>query len=138
MANFADEAGVRAKFQLTDAALVAPALVEQSIEDAHLEVLRRLDAQYDTDPPAAELVLGETLLAGAHLLRSLASKDAFDRKHVVIGGKRIEGGGRFDDVLAAAANAEDYAWEVLGPFLLPRAPVQVLVATDTVPVLGEE
>lgn len=138
MPNFADEAGVRAKFQLTDAQSVAPALVEQSIEDAHLELLRRLDPRHDTAPPATELVLGETLLAGAHLLRSLASKDAFDRKHVVIGGKRIEGGGRFDDVLVAAANAEDYAWDVLAPFLLPRAPVQVLAATDSAPVIGEE
>ena len=95
MANFATETEVRDKFQLTDTILAPTALITTSIDDAHEEVLRFLDPAYDVPSPEAALVSGEVLLAGAHALRSLASKDAAEQKHVSVGGSRVDSGNRF-------------------------------------------
>lgn len=138
MASFATEADVRLKFQLDDATLVPSTLVVGSIDDAHEELLRFLDPQFDTTPAEEAVVMGETLLAGAHLFRTLAAKDAFDQKQATIGGQRLEAGKRFTALMAVAALTEDQAWYVLEPYIEAR-PSRVLAAvTDTVPVLGEE
>lgn len=138
MANFATEAGVRLKFQLNDTTFAPSELVTASIDAAHLELVRRLNPEYDTTPAEDGVVLGETLLSGSHLLRSLASKDASEQKHVVIGGQRIEAGKRFSSLMAMALLAEEQAWRVIEPYLLDRPPRSPLDATDTVAVLGEE
>ncbi len=138
MANFTTEQAVRDAFQLTDTTLVPATLVEQSIDDAHTEILRRLDAAYDVPSPAAALVLGETLLAGARLLRSLAAKSANEMKDLSIGGKRVESGKRFEALHDAADSAEQEAWKHLEPYMLARSPRSVLIVTDSTPVLGEE
>lgn len=138
MPNFATEQDVRDKFQLTDTTLVASELFTDSIDDAHTQILRHLDPVHDTGSPDAALVLGETLLAGAHLLRSIASKTAFDLKDLSIGGRRIEPGNRFEALNATADHAEASAWAALEPFLLSmpvRAPLDV---SDSTPVLGAE
>ena len=138
MANFTTEADVRLKFQLTDTTLTPAALVEQSIEDAHAEVLRYLNPEYASGPPDAALTLGETLLAGSHALRSLAAKDAFDQKRVSIGSQRIEEGARFASLLRTASEAEEQAWAILGPYLAAYPGRDVAAVTMSVNVLGEE
>ena len=138
MANFATEQDVRDKFQLTDTTLVPAALVDGSIDDAHVEVLRRLDPVYDVPSPEEGVVLGETLLAGAHLVRTLASRSAFESKHLSVGGRRIQPGNRVEALTGIGESAELRAWEVLEPFLLPRAGRTVAEVTTTTPVLGEE
>jgi len=138
MANFATETEVRDKFQLTDTTLAPAALITTSIDDAHEEILRLLDPAYDVPTPDAALVSGEVLLAGAHALRSLASKDAAEQKHVSVGGSRIDSGKRFDVLMAMAASAEERAWQTLEPFLLDRTSRQVADVTETTPILGEE
>ncbi|MCH7960022.1 MAG: hypothetical protein IID08_07825 [Candidatus Hydrogenedentes bacterium] len=138
MANFSTEADVRETFQLTDTVLVPSALVVRSIDDAHSEILRFLDPQYDVSPAAAGVILGETLLAGAHLLRSLASKDAFSQKHLAVGGVRVQAGNRFQVLTKLASDNEGRAWEALEPFLLVRPSRKLAEVTDSVPVVGEE
>ena len=110
MAAFTTESAVRDKFQLTDTTLVPSALVTGSINDAHEIVLRFLDPVFDVPSPDAEVVLGETLLSGAHLLRSLSSSEAFTQKRLTIGGQRIDVARRFEALNDAADSAEEQAW----------------------------
>lgn len=138
MANFATESGVRLRFQVTDAVLVPTDVVNASIDDAHAEVMRVLDPEVETDPAPAGLVTGETLLAGAYLYRTLASKDAFQQRNVTIGGQRIEDGERFRALTAIAALAEKQAWFVLEPYVAELPGRTVVDATPSMPVLGEE
>jgi hypothetical protein len=138
MAAFATEADVRLKFQLNDTTLAPSALIQASIEDAHTELLRFLDPVFLTSTPEEALVIGETLLAGAHLFRSLASKEAFDQKQVSIGSQQIDGGKRFGALMAMASLTEKNAWYVLEPYLADMPSPSPVAATDSVPVIGEE
>lgn len=137
MAYFATEESVRNKFQLTDTTLVPSSIVVDSIDEAHAEVLRYLDPAFDVSPAAAGLALGETLLAGACLLRSIAAKEAFDQKQVRVGGQQIDEGNRFESLLALAALTEERAWRTLDPFLIGRPARIVASSADSTPVLGE-
>jgi len=137
MASFAAEEDVRSKFQMMDAALVPSALVLASINDAHAELLRALDPAHLSGSPDANLVMGEAMLAGAHLFRSIASKDAFEQKQVVIGSQRIDAGKRFGALMAMASLAEQNAWYLLEPSLADSPSRSPLAATDTAAVLGE-
>ncbi len=137
MAGFTTEETVRRKFQIEDVTLASQALLLASIDDAHEEVLRRLDPAVDIETPEASLVLGETLLAGARLLGSLASKDAVLQKDITVGGQRIEAGKRFASLITLGEKAEEQAWEVLEPYLSARSCAPLGGVTDTVPVLGE-
>ena len=138
MAVFTTESAVRDKFQLTDTTLVPSALVTGSIDDAHEIVLRFLDPVFDVQSPDAEVVLGETLLSGAHLLRSLASSEAFTQKRLTIGGQRIDVARRFEALNDAADSAEERAWHVLEPFVLARPASKVADVTDTTPIVEED
>lgn len=137
MAIFTSESAVREKFQLTDTTLVPATLVTTSIDDAHEVVLRFLDPVYDVPSPDTALVLGETLLAGAHLLRSLASSEAFTQKRLTVGGQRTDVARRFEALTDAAGTAEDQAWHVLEPFVLGRPARVVADVTDTTPIVEE-
>ena len=138
MAVFTTESAVRDKFQLTDTTLVPSALVTGSIDDAHKIVLRFLDPVFDVQSPDAEVVLGETLLSGAHLLRSLSSSEAFTQKRLTIGGQRIDVARRFEALNDAADSAEEQAWHVLEPFVLARPASKVADVTDTTPIVEED
>jgi hypothetical protein len=120
MANFTDESRVRLKTQLTDTAKVPQGLVTRSIDDAHTEILNRLDPLYDVQPPDENLVRGETLLAGAYLLRSLSSGAAFDIKELRILDETVSESGKYKALMALAGMFERDAWEVLSDFLLPQ------------------
>jgi len=137
MSSFATEDDVRLKFQLSDTVLVPSAFVSASIDDAHAELLRVLDPSHVSESPDASLVMGEVMLAGAHLLRSLASRDAFEQKQVVIGNQRIDAGKRFGALTAMASLAEQNAWYLLEAYLVDRPARPPLSATDTTAVLGE-
>ena len=132
---FTTESEVRLKFQVDDLSIAPATLVLQSIDDAHAQILRYLDPAIDIDPVPVPLALGETLLAGAHLLRSLASRDAIYQKHITIGGQRIEPGKRFAALLALAAKTEAQAWRELAPYLAQKAGMEPASTTDTVSVL---
>lgn len=137
MAIFTNETAVREKFQLADTTLVPTALVTRNIDDAHTVVLRHLDPAFDVPTPDAALVLGETLLAGAYLMRSLASASAFARKDVSIGGQRVESSRRFEALTERADEAEQEAWQALEPFLFARHADTAVAATDTQPIVKE-
>ena len=137
MAVFTTEIAVREKFQVTDVDKVASSLVTEAMEDAHLEVLRHLEAAYNVDPAADAVVLGETLLSGAHLFRSLAAGEAFQQRDVSVGGQRIQAGRRHASLLSTAAQAEEAAWKMLGPYLVTQPMGTVLAVSDSVAILGE-
>ncbi len=137
MAAFTTEALVRERFQLGDAARVPSELIEQVIEEAHGEVLRRLDPDAEIDPPDKGLVAGETLLAGARLYGALAAKDAFDVKQVSLGSNVVSDGNRFQALMTMAAWLEDQAWYLLEPAGAERPARAVADVTDTQSVLRE-
>src|SRR6185436_10814442 len=118
MAGFTTEARVREKFQITDTTLVPASLVTRNIDDAHLILLRFLDPIYDQPTPADTVILGETLLAGAYLMRSLASAAAFAGRKITIGGQRVEPSGKRESLNAQADAAEAEAWRTLEKYLV--------------------
>jgi hypothetical protein len=136
MPAFTSEANVRTTFQLTDTVGAPSSLLTAAIDDAHVEILRRLDPGVDTQTPEKGLVMGETLLSGAHVFRSLAAKDAFGQRTTTIGGQRVEAGQRMDALMAAARLAEESAWYMLGPYLAALPVSSHSAVTDTEPVLG--
>lgn len=138
MATFAVEADVRLKFQLDDTTLVPSGLIQACLEDAHRDVLRYLEPAFNIIPPDEGLAAGEAVLAGAYLFRSLAAKDAFGQKQIVIGGQRIDAGQRFDALMTMASATEAKAWSLLDQYLSVCPSQTLAAATDSVPVLGEE
>ena len=138
MANFTNEANVRLKTQLTDTVRVPAALVESSIDDAHEAVLRRLDPVYDVEPADAGLVRGETLLAGAYLLRSVSSGASFSARDLRLGDRYIEEGGRPAAIARMAGTFETEAWDVLSPFLVEIGDGFNADATESQEILGEQ
>lgn len=137
MAGFTTEARVREKFQLTDTTLVPASLVNRNVDDAHLILLRFLDPIYDLPTPPDSVVLGETLLAGAYLLRSVASGAAFARRKVTVGGQRVEPSGKSEALNAQADEAEAEAWRTMERYLVVIPADKLVAATDTSSVLGE-
>lgn len=142
MDAFTTEARVRAKFALHDASRLPAETIEVAIADAHTEIQRVIDPAVDLAGPLVEdlppgLVLGETLLAGARLLETLAAAEAFDQQRVSLGSRRIEESSRHRDLLAAAAVAENRALRALEAYVV-RTPVRgAATTTDTQPTVGE-
>jgi hypothetical protein len=136
MAEFTTEAAVRVRFQLTDPGAAPQDLVLAAIADAHARIAGLLANGVDTENPDVRLVLGETLLAGAGVLRGLASADASRQKSVRIGGQEIDTGGRSARLSELCADAEVDAWRILAPFLRPEPARAPGVVTDSIPVLG--
>lgn len=137
MAGFTTEALVREKFQLTDTAQVPVSLVNRNVDDAHLILLRFLDPIFDLPEPAAAVVLGETWLAGAYLLRSLASGAAVRKRKVSVGGQKVEPSGKAEALLAQADAAEAEAWRTLEPYLVVIPTDRLAAASDSQPLLGD-
>lgn len=137
MANFTTETRVRDAFQLQSTTRVPADLVTQSIDDAHIEILRVLDESVDTVTPEAGLITAETILAGAHVLRSLSWGHAAEQQHLALGNTRIEEGNRFRELHEAADIAESQAWYMLEPYVAAAEDHPVADATDTIPILEE-
>ena len=107
---------MRVKFQLDNLAEVTTELIEASIEHAHSVVIARIREEYLEAPPEP-VVVAETLLAGAALLRSLSSRLALDKREARLAGHQLETGKRFPAILAVADAAEAEALELLKPWL---------------------
>ena len=137
MANFTTETQVRDAFQLTNTTTVPTALMTQSINDAHEEIVRVLDPSVDTVTPEAGLVSSETILAGAHVLRSLSWGHAAAQKHLTLGGNRLEEGNRFRELHEAADIAEAQAWYMLEPYVRDVPAAQVMDVNETTPLVEE-
>ena len=136
MANFASESDVRLALQVNDAVMVPAALAAAGIAAAHDALLRRIDPALEAGTPPASVIRGEALLAGACLLRSLAAKDAIDRKHFAIGSQRIEAGARHLALTVMADMLEEEAWKTLAPYMVDSARREPAAATESVAVLG--
>lgn len=137
MNPFATEDDVRLKFQLSESA-ASSGLVADGLLQAHLCVEMRLDPGIDTELEVDRLRDGEALLAGALVLRALAVGQAAERRSVSLAGQRMDTGARGPALCEAAASAEYRGWERLAPLLaaLP-APLPAL-ATDPMPLAGED
>lgn len=116
MAAFTTEELLRVKFQLDNLAEVTSELITTSIEDAHSIVVGRIREACLTELPES-VIVAETLLAGAALLRSLSARLALDRREVRLAGHQLETGKRFPALVAVAAAAEKEAFELLTPWL---------------------
>ncbi|MCD6287849.1 MAG: hypothetical protein J7M12_01915 [Candidatus Hydrogenedentes bacterium] len=139
MAEFTDESAVRVKTQLTDTVHAPTELIETSITDAHNALLERLDPRYaDAVPVEAELIRGETLLAGAYLLRSVAAGASVRARDLRLGDRYIEEGNRYAAMSRMADRFEKEAWETVSRFLVPLAGGFGAAATRTEPILGED
>lgn len=133
---FATETMVRQKFQMTDSAWAPASLLNDAIQQAHTEILRRLHPDSPIDPPADALLLGETLLAGAYALHTMAAKDVLQHKEIVVGGQRLTTGNRFAALIALAERAEKQAWAALEPHLIPITGAPAARTTDSMPVFN--
>lgn len=134
MPTFTTEALVRLKFQLTSTQDFPASLINDAIAEAHEPIAARLDPGVDTGSPPTALVIGETLLAGARTLRSLAVREATTQRSVVVGGQRVDTGTRQAQLALSAALAEEQAWEMLAPFLTPPPGTRSLSPTETTPI----
>lgn len=113
---FTDEARVREHTGLTNPTRVPSSLVQQRIEDAHETLLRDLDPAYvgSSDPV---LILGETELATANLLRSLAAQIGVTENQLTTAGLSQVATQRTEKLQALADSEEARAWQHLRPFL---------------------
>ena len=137
MPTFATEDDVRLKCQLSESAASSELIVDCLLQ-AHLCVVIRLDPGIDPELEADRLRDGEALLAGALALRALAAGQAADRRSVSLAGQRFDTGARGPALSEAAASAECRGWERLAPVLItPPAPLPAL-ATDPMPLAGED
>jgi hypothetical protein len=137
MPTFATEDDVRLKFQLSESA-ASSELIADCLLQANLCVLMRLDPGASTELEAGRLRDGEALLAGALVLRALAAGQAADRRSVSLAGQRLDTGARGTALCEAASSAERRGWERLAPVLTtPPAPLPAL-ATDPMPVAGDD
>ena len=137
MSAFATESLVRLKFQLTNTQEVSATLIEDAIAEAHEPIAARLTPGIDGLSPPVAVVIGETLLAGARTLRSLAAREAATQRNVIVGGQRVETGTRHAQLILCASLAEDQAWEMLAPFLAAPVNTHAIQTTDTTPILGD-
>lgn len=136
MPAFTTESLVRLKFQLASTADFPATLIADAIDEAHEEVAARLAPSVNIEDPPGALMIGETLLAGARTLRSLAAREAAVQRHVTVGGQRLDTTPRHAQLALSAARAEEQAWAMLAQFLAAPAARTTVAATDSVPVLG--
>ncbi len=116
MPPFALEAAVRLKFRLEDVSEASSELIEASILHGHNDILARVREDIVAAPPES-VVIAETLLAGAALLRSLAARQALEKRDLRLSGHQFTTGQRFPALLETASAAELEAGRLLTPFL---------------------
>ena len=137
MAAFTSEVLVREKFQSTDTSLVTVAAVAAAIDDAHTELIARLDPAYDTVPRRMVSCSGKRSSRARTCCMPWRRAMRLAQRAVTIGGQRVEGGARFAGLMAMARQAERHAWERLSPYLLDIPTQAVARVTDSQPILGE-
>ena len=136
MGTVALESEVRLRTQANDTTAVPTALVDVAMEDANTILVQHLVADAYDAPVDDAVVLGETLLSCALLLRSLASAAAVSGESVRVGGQSLERGKRFAELQRMAAGFEAEAWEVLGAHAV-ALPGESASVTESHPVMGE-
>ncbi len=116
---FTDETLVRNHSGLTDDDAIPSDLVERSIADAHAVIVAELDPAY-AESDDEVLVLAETELATAFLLRTLAGNKAGLGRDLSTMHLRIQELGKAPELRAQADDEEKRAWGRVGKFLKTR------------------
>lgn len=130
MTAFITNDTVRLKFQLEEASGISEELIAVGIENAHADILSRIQDCYAAAPPEP-VVTAETLLAGAALLRSLTARMALERRETRLAGQQLDTGKRLPALLEVASAAESEADRLLQPYLRHDArPETPLLLTD--------
>jgi len=135
MSAFTSESLVRVKFQWNSATDVPATLINDAIAEAHAYLLRAVAPAHLEVPPPAEVVIGETLLAGARTARALATREAATRVRVTIAGQSVDRGPRHVELLALSDLLEQQANAMLAPFFHSIAAAAPLLPSDTTPIL---
>ena len=117
---FTDRDRVRLYSGLSDSGRVSDELVDQRIADAHADILRDLLPEY-TASTDEMLVLAETELSTAYVLRSLALASAYTERDHRSGDLTLRQRGRSAALAARAEVEERRAWGRLLPFLTRSA-----------------
>ena len=114
--SFTDEAVIRTHTGWDNTDLVTSGLIEQRLEDAHAVLLAELDPEYlsSADPL---LILAETELVTAFLLRSLASESGFEDRDLRTVNLTIRAGTRVRNLAELADSEEASAWRHARSFL---------------------
>lgn len=135
---FTNEQTVRDVFGLADTESYPSAQIIGAIDMAAIAITRRLAPDAPVSPPDAALVLGETILAGAVLYRGFAGGEARLMQSISLGGNSRNEGRRFDALLRMVGLLEDYAWQLLSPFVAATPDQATILATESQPILGKE
>ncbi len=113
---FTSEVMIRTHTGWQDTDLVPSALITQRIENAHAALLLEIDAAYQSSTDAL-LVLAETELATAFLLRSLATEAGFEDRDLRTANLTLRAGSRVEKLSELAELEETSAWRHVRPFL---------------------
>lgn len=105
---FSDESLIRTHSGWANTSLVPSSLVVQRLEDAHQVLLSALHPDYlqSEDP---RLVLAETELATAFILRSLATEAGFEDRDIRTTQITLRAGSRVRNLIELADNEESLA-----------------------------
>lgn len=136
MPSYTDAERVRTHFQYRQTGDDADALVSEAIAAAEAVLSPQLSDAFD--PPPDDLQFAATLLAGAMLLRSLASAEAHEGALLTLGGQRLDGTRRFGQLMARAADAEASAWQLAAPYLAAPPARKIVAALPTVPIFASQ
>ncbi len=113
---FTNESTVRAHTQLLDDEKFPKELIVGRINDAHSIILRDLNPIYANSNDQL-LILAETELTAAFILRSLAAKSAVDTRQVRLPDVYYRESGKTINLIEASDKEEQSAWAHLAPFL---------------------
>lgn len=114
---FSDENLIRIHSGWNNTDLVTASLVAQRLADAHQVLLSALHPDYlaSNDP---RLILAETELATAFILRSLATEAGFEDRDIRTTQLTLRAGPRVRNLLELADSEESLAWNHARPLLV--------------------
>ena len=128
---FTDETTIRTHTGWQNTDLVPSGLITQRIQNAHAALLVEIDPAYheSTDPL---LILAETELATAYLLRSLATEAGFEERDLRTSNLTLRAGARVENLNELAGAEEASAWRHARPFLrrgTSRVPLRLVTGS---------
>lgn len=136
MPDYTDADRVRTHFQFHQTGDDADGLVSEAIAAAEAVLSPQLSAALPPPPGPDDLQFAATLLAGAILLRSLATAEAHEGALLTLGGQRLDSTRRFGQLMARAADAEASAWRLAAPNLAPSPVRKIVAALPTMPIFS--
>lgn len=116
---FTDETTLREHTGLKNTTRIPSSLIVQRIADAHETLVADLDPAHAVSTDLM-LRLGETELAAAYLLRSLATQVAFEETNLATAGLANRESKKSERLRALADEQEASAWARLKPYLRTR------------------